>query len=54
MPLRVAMDMNRVTDGKLLTGIYTDAKLFKMSAGAARLPRLVRPEEIDEGETAVG
>ena len=40
VPLRVAMDMMRVTDAKLLTGIYTDAKLFNTSAAAALLPRL--------------
>jgi integrase len=53
VPLRVAMDMMRVTAAKLLTGIYTDAKLFNTSAAAARLPRLVRPEELG-GETAAG
>jgi integrase len=45
VPLRVAMDMMRVTDAKLLTGIYTDAKLFNTSAAAARLPRLVKPDD---------
>lgn len=53
VPLRVAMDMMRVTDAKLLTGIYTDAKLFNTSAAAARLPRLVTQEEI-EGKGAAG
>jgi hypothetical protein len=52
VPLRVAMDMMRVTDAKLLTGIYTDAKRFNTSAAAARLPRLVRLEGLDE--TAAG
>lgn len=56
VPLRVAMDMMRVTDAKLLTGIYTDAKLFNTSAAAARLPRLVRPdaEGAEPKETAAG
>jgi integrase len=53
VPLRVAMEMMRVTDAKLLTNIYTDAKLLNTSAAAARLPRLVTTEEI-EGETAAG
>jgi integrase len=53
VPLRVAMELMRVTDAKLLTNIYTDAKLLNTSAAAARLPRLVRPEEF-EGETAAG
>jgi integrase len=44
VPLRVAMDMMRVTDAKLLTGVYTDAKLFNTAAAASRLPRLHRPE----------
>lgn len=53
VPLRVAMDMMRVTDAKLLTGVYTDAKLFNTAAAAARLPRLHRPQEQEEGrETA--
>src|SRR5262249_52457847 len=50
VPLRVAMDMMRVTDAKLLTSIYTDARLFNTSAAAARLPRLVKPDE--EADTA--
>lgn len=58
VPLRVAMDMMRVTDAKLLTGVYTDARLFNTSAAAARLPRLVTPEEIEgnaeDDSTAVG
>jgi integrase len=45
VPLRVAMDMMRVTDAKLLNGVYTDAKLFNTSAAAARLPRLQRPDD---------
>jgi hypothetical protein len=49
VPLRVAMDMLRVTDAKLLTGIYTDAKLFNTSEAAARLPRLVKRDEEDGG-----
>jgi integrase len=52
VPLRVAMDMMRVTDAKLLTGIYTDAKLFNTSAAAARLPRLVKPDEEDGAASA--
>ncbi len=44
VPIRVAMDMMRVTDAKLLTDTYTDAKLFNTSAAAARLPQLQRPE----------
>jgi integrase len=51
VPLRVAMEMMRVTDAKLLTNIYTDARLLGTAAAAARLPRLVRPEEI-EGDAA--
>jgi integrase len=51
VPLRVAMDLMRVTEAKLLTGIYTDAKLLNTSAAAARLPRLVRPPE-EEGGSA--
>src|SRR5262249_52503500 len=47
VPLRVAMEMMRVTDAKLLTGVYTDAKLFNTAAAADRLPRLnvVRPPD---------
>jgi integrase len=51
VPIRVAMDMMRVTDVKLLTGTYTDAKLLNTSAAAARLPRLVRIEEEAPEET---
>lgn len=54
VPLRVAMDMMRVTDAKLLTGVYTDAKLFNTSAAAARLPRLVRPEAEDQTAADAG
>jgi len=52
VPIRVAMDMMRVTDAKLLTGVYTDAKLFNTSAAAERLPRLHRPEEGPAGRGA--
>jgi integrase len=45
VPLRTAMEMMRVTNAQLLTGIYNDAKLFNTSAAAARLPRLVKPPE---------
>ena len=53
VPLRVAMEMMRVTDAKLLTNIYTDARLLGTAAAAARLPRLVRPDA-DEDEAAAG
>lgn len=51
VPIRVAMDMMRVTEAKLLTGIYTDARLLNTSAAAARLPRLVKPDDESEGES---
>jgi integrase len=58
VPLRVAMDMMRVTEARLLHGVYTDAKLFNTSAAAARLPKLnvVRPPEEDQqpGQAAAG
>jgi hypothetical protein len=44
VPIREAMVMMRVTDARLLTGAYTDAKLFNQSAAAERLPRLHRPD----------
>jgi integrase len=49
VPLRTAMEMMRVTDAKLLTGAYNDAKLFNTAAAANRLPRLVKPPE-DEAD----
>ena len=56
VPIRVAMDMMHVTDAKLLTGVYTDAKLFNMAAAAERLPRLHRPapeaEKAEKGPEA--
>lgn len=51
VPLRVAMDMMRVTDARLLTDTYTDARLFNTSAAAERLPRLVCSEEGEENRT---
>ncbi len=44
----------RLTDAKLLTGIDNHAKLLNTSAAAAKLPRLVRPEEDGDDETAAG
>jgi integrase len=45
VPIRTAMELMRVTDVKLITGTYLDAKLLNTSAAAARLPRLHRPSE---------
>jgi integrase len=53
VPLRTAMELMRVTSAGLLNQVYTDAKLLGTAAAAARLPRLVRPEELD-GESAAG
>lgn len=39
-PVRVAMELLRVTEAKLLTGIYTDAKLLNGSEAVSRLPSL--------------
>jgi integrase len=54
VPIRVAMDLMRVTDAKLLTDTYTDAKLFNTSAAAARLPRLHRPDGEGQDEATAG
>ena len=55
VPLRVAMEMMRVTDAKLLNGVYTDAKLLNTSAAADRLPRLHRPPAVEgAGQAAAG
>jgi hypothetical protein len=43
VPIRVAMDMMRVTGAKLLTGVYTDAKLFDTWAATKRLPLPEQP-----------
>lgn len=56
VPLRVAMDMMRVTDARLLTGVYTDARLLNTTAAAAKLPRLAKmdePESVSETAEAV-
>ena len=49
VPLRVAMDLMRMTEADMLTDIYTDAKLLNTSAAAARLPRIAK---FDEDEKA--
>jgi len=41
----------RVTDAKLLTNIYTDAKLLGTAAAAQRLPRIFRPDTTTDTPT---
>jgi hypothetical protein len=43
VPIRVAMDMIRVTGAKLPTGVYTDAKLFDTWVATKRLPLPEQP-----------
>jgi integrase len=40
VPMRTAMDLMRVTDAKLLNGVYTDARLLNSAAAAATLPKI--------------
>jgi integrase len=52
VPLRVAMDLMRVTEADQLTDIYTDAKLLNTSAAAAKLPRIAKFDEDENGSVA--
>jgi integrase len=53
-PIRVAMDMLRVTNVRLLTETYTDATLLNTAAAADKLPRLAELPAEDSGQGAAG